>query len=238
MRNWNSMSLMLLKSIAKLYVAFGGGTRKIQMRYRSVGQKRGESLLPLPSVCVSEWLKSCQITSSTPVLMIKCCAASQVGSTFILSRTVLLLTVFFYTKEVSAFCSELTAVCCNVASRLQNGGLWTWCRSLLVQRHTPLITGAKKHRLPVAAACGMHHPYVYSGCRGTPMRCHEGRRVVTAHSAGAAKETQMCKYSVRRNVLRPGPPGEFSSETPGPTRIQRGSSKLLRPWLCPQKWQL
>jgi len=123
MRNWNSMSLMLLKSIAKLYVAFGGGTRKIQMRYRSVGQKRGESLLPLPSVCVSEWLKSCQITSSTPVLMIKCCAASQVGSTFILSRTVLLLTVFFYTKEVSAFCSELTAVCCNVASRLQNGGL-------------------------------------------------------------------------------------------------------------------
>lgn len=29
MWNWNTMSLMLLKRIAELYVAFAGGTRKI-----------------------------------------------------------------------------------------------------------------------------------------------------------------------------------------------------------------
>lgn len=96
------------------------------------------------------WLKNCEIMSSALVLMIKYCPASQVGST---------------TTEVSAFCSELTAVCCNVASRLQNWGVWISWKSSLVQRQTPLISGAKKRYSPVAVTHGMHHPCVYSGCR-------------------------------------------------------------------------
>ena len=101
MRNWNIMSLMLLKNIAKLYVAFGGGTRKIQMYYKSVGQKWGDSLQPFPLMCASDWSKNCEVMSSALALMIKYCPTSQVGSAFILSRTVLLLSVcmFLYKRS-------------------------------------------------------------------------------------------------------------------------------------------
>lgn len=34
------------------------------------------------------------------------------------------------------FCSELRAVCRSVASGLQNGGVWIWSKSLLLQRQT------------------------------------------------------------------------------------------------------
>lgn len=66
MRNWNTMSLMILKRIAELYVAFAGGTRKIQMHYKSAGQKWGSSLQPFPSM--PEWLKNSEIVSSALVL--------------------------------------------------------------------------------------------------------------------------------------------------------------------------
>lgn len=108
----------------------GERMRKLQMHYKSVGQKWGDSLQPFPLMCVSDWLKNSEFMSSAVVLMIKCRAASQVGSTLILSGTVLLLTVCtFYTEVVSASCSELTAVCCNVASRLHSWGGWIWCNS-------------------------------------------------------------------------------------------------------------
>lgn len=41
MWDWNIMSLMLLKNIAELYVAFGGGTRKIQMPMQVLARSRG-----------------------------------------------------------------------------------------------------------------------------------------------------------------------------------------------------
>lgn len=92
MRSWNIMSLMLLKNIAKIYDAFGGGTRKIQMHYRSLGQQWGDSLQQFPLTCASDWLRNCEVMPSALVLMIKYCPASQVGSTFISSGTILLLT--------------------------------------------------------------------------------------------------------------------------------------------------
>lgn len=167
----------------------GERMRKLQMHYKSVGQKWGDSLQPFPLMCVSDWLKNSEFMSSAVVLMIKCRAASQVGSTLILSGTVLLLTVCtFYTEVVSASCSELTAVCCNVASRLHSWGGWIWCNSLLLQRQAPLISGAKKYDLP--AAPGMFRPCPPHGhtewneasvthCLSQNPQLSEGRRVAT-----------------------------------------------------------
>lgn len=138
MRNWNIMSLMLLKNIAKLYVAFGGGTRKIQMHYRSVGQKWGDSLQPFPLMCVSDWLKHYEIMSSALVLMIKYCPASQVGSTFICSRTVLLLTVCVFLDKITK-CFLLCTYSCLLQCSLKASKLRV---SNLVQKLVSAETGS------------------------------------------------------------------------------------------------
>lgn len=161
MQNWNTMSLMLLKRIAELYVAIAGGTRKIWMHYESVDQKHWGLLQPFSSMPASDWLKRSEITYFPLVLVIKHYPASQDGA-------VLLLAIrMFSNGRMSTLCSEIPAVCCSVTSRLQNRGVWMWCETVSVQRQTPLLRGEKDCCLPVAAARGMDHPHTNSGCSWT-----------------------------------------------------------------------